>query len=484
MKIKYLRYIIYSALITTGITSCSKFLEEPVDNRTLITTLPDMEKTLNTLLPFSDHHFTDMMTDDYIFRDLSGHIVASATESLLPIFELAITRESLSANIFLTNGFNPVTAFRRYYYRIINTLLIIDKANAYPARNEAEAARKRVIIGKAMAIKAYCNYMLTNLFAKQYNPSTAATDMAIPFIEKYDGAAIVPYSKVTVERIYQEIEKDLLQALTMVDNEELTNAPFTLGKDGIYALLSRVYLNKKQWDNCIKYSDSLIARRNTVLNVRQLRTTITDYEAYSNAYFDPSRGGHILMGNNTYQLLAYFFHGMYPYPALQLMQQNNADPGNNYIIQTSALFRDYVPQKFGKFFSVSTRNFNLPLLTVDEVYFNRAEANIEKNNGINTSAINDLSLLIDNQTFTTSEGNNKKSQLAGLTTRQSAINMLLLIKRIRFSSEGMRWFDMRRHNLPVTHAGRSGTYSIDGTNPEAYVIKLPLEEITRNTGVE
>src|SRR3712207_2358171 len=73
-------------LITT-FSSCKKFLEEPVDNRTLITTISDMEKTLNTLLPYSDHHFTDLMTDDYIFRDLSGHNVESSTEPLLPIFE-------------------------------------------------------------------------------------------------------------------------------------------------------------------------------------------------------------------------------------------------------------------------------------------------------------------------------------------------------------------------------------------------------------
>lgn len=484
MKFTHLIKIIYTALLVTSVSSCSKFLEEPVDNRTLITTLPDMEKTLNYLLPYSDHHFTDIMTDDYIFRDLSGHIVASATESLLPIFEFAINRTSITGNQFLASGFNPVTAFRRYYYDIINALLMIDKATAYQPKNSEEEERKNVIIGKALATKAYCNFMLTNLFAKQYNPATAASDMAIPFIEAYNGAAIVPYSQASVKKVYDAVEADLLKALKLVKDEELTNAPFTFSKDAMFSLLSRLYLNKKDWDNCIKYSDSLIARRAVVLNVRKTRADIIDYAAYSSQYFDPANACYILMGNNTYQLLAYFYNGMYPYPILQLMQQNNADPANNFIIQTSALFRDYVPQKFGKFFNTSARNFNLPLLTVDEVYFNRAEANIEKNNGINQSAINDLSLLIDNQTFTTAEGNNKKNQLPGLTTRSTALNMLLLVKRIRFTGEAMRWFDMRRHNIPVEHIGRSGTYRIDGTKPEDYVIKLPLEEITRNIGVK
>ncbi|SIN68440.1 RagB/SusD family nutrient uptake outer membrane protein [Chitinophaga niabensis] len=466
-----------------AISSCSKFLEEPVDNRTLITTIPDMEKTLNQLQPFSDHHFTDIMSDDYIFRDLAGHNVEQAVEQLLPIFELAITRQSLSANRFLSSGFNPVTAFRRYYNCIINSLLIIKKAKEYRPSNDAEARSIAAITGKAMAIRAYCNYMLVNLFAKQYNPATAANDVGIPFVESYDGAPVVPYKQASVQTIYASVETDLLAALNLVNESESSNPQFTFSKEAILALLSRVYLNKKDWDKCIQYSTQLLLRRNVPLNVGQLRKTIRDYAQYSNAYFNPANAAYIMMGNNTYQLMAYFWHGLYPYPARQVMQQNGADDANDYIIQTSALFSDFVPQKLMVFQPTDTRNGNMPLLTVDEVLFNRAEAEIEKNNGINDNAKADLTVLIRNQNFSTNTANTKVTQLNGLTTRATAIANLLLLKRIRFSSEGMRWFDMRRHSLPVEHVGRSGTYKIDGTKPEDYVIQLPTEEITRNPGL-
>ena len=125
----------------------------------------------------------------------------------------------------------------------------------------------------------------------------------------------------------------------------------------------------------------------------------------------------------------------------------------------------------------------MPLFTVDEVYFNRAEASIEKNNGITAAAKSDLDLLMRTQNYSTTGLNTKVTQLNAVSTRATSINFLLLLKRIRFTSEGMRWFDMKRHNLPVTHVGRSGTYTIDGTDPNAYVIQLPLEEITRNSGL-
>lgn len=477
--------IILCLLFMSGLLgSCNKFLEEPVDNRTLITTLPDMEKTLNYLHPYSDHHFTDLMTDDYIFRDLSGHIVATAAEQTLPIFELAITRESLTANQFLSSGFNPVTAFRRYYYRIINSWLLLEKAAAFKAMDAKEQKRLDVLTGKAKAIKAYCNYMLASLFAKQYNPGTAGADMSIPFVDKYYGEAVVAYKKVSMQQIFASIEDDLKSALSLVEDTEPVATPFTMSKDAILGLLTRVYLDKQDWDNCIKYADELLKRRSVPLNVRQLRTSITDYAQFSDKYFDPANPAYLLMGNNTYQLIAYFFSGMYPYPALQYMVDNGADDANNYIIQTSALFRDYVPQKFGKFFNTATRNFNLPLMTVDEVLFNRAEAYIRKNNGITDEAKASLSLLITNQNYNTTAANTRINSMNTMTGLQPAMDLLLQVKRIRFSSEGMRWLDIKRHNIPVSHVGRSGTYTIDGTKPEAYVIQLPLEEITRNLGLE
>ncbi|MDQ3845272.1 MAG: RagB/SusD family nutrient uptake outer membrane protein [Bacteroidota bacterium] len=469
--------------MVTTFSSCKKFLEEPVDNRTLITTISDMEKTLNTLLPYSDHHFTDLMTDDYIFRDLSGHNVESSTEPLLPIFEFAITRQSMPADKFLQSGFNPATAFRRYYYRIINSFLIIERAESVVPGSAEERARINAIIGKAKAIKAYCNYMLVSLFGKQYNPATAETDMSIPLIESYNGDAVVPYPKASVKKIFDLVEADLLEALPLLRDTETENAKFTFTKDAVYAFLTRLYLNKKDWDNTIKYADLLLARRSVPLNNKQIRTSITDYAQYSSTYFNPSNESYILMGNNTYQLLAYFWHGMYPYPAVQLLRDNAADPANNYVIITSPLMNDYVPQKLMNFYTPTARSFNLPLFTVDEVYFNRAEASIEKNNGMTNTAKNDLDLLMRNQNYSTAGLNTKINQLNALSTRAASINFLLLLKRIRFMSEGMRWFDMKRHNIPVTHVGRTGTYTIDGTDPNAYVMQLPLEEITRNSGL-
>lgn len=478
---KYIMAGVFLVLVT--MPSCTKFLEEPVDNRTLITTISDMEKTLNQIHPYSDHHFTDIMSDDYIFRDLAGHNVEDAVQQLLPIFEYSIIKQSLPATRFLSSGFNPVTAFRRYYNDIINALLIIKKADEYKPNSPAEVNAIAVIKGKAMGIRAYCNYMLVNLFAKQYNPATADADEGIPFVEAYSGAPVTPYKKVSVKKIYEVIEQDLLKALTLVNDTEAGNPQFTFSKEAILALLARVYLNKKDWDNCLKYSTQLLQRRNVPLNVGQLRSSIIDYAQYSNSYFNPGNPAYIMMASNTYQLMAYFWMGMFPYPAAQVMRDNGADDANNYVIITSALFRDFVPQKLMIFQPTATRSGNMPLLTVDEVLFNRAEADIEKNNGLTDLSKADLTLLIKNQNFSTATANSKIAQLSTLATRKAAIDFLLLIKRIRFSSEGMRWFDMRRHNIPVTHVGRSGTYKIDGTKPDDYVIQLPTEEITRNPGL-
>ena len=57
------------------------------------------------------------------------------------------------------------------------------------------------------------------------------------------------------------------------------------------------------------------------------------------------------------------------------------------------------------------------------------------------------------------------------------MSYLLDAKRMRFYGEGVRWFDIRRHGLPVTHTNNAGTFTIDGSDPQTYVIMPPLEEL-------
>jgi len=97
----------------------------------------------------------------------------------------------------------------------------------------------------------------------------------------------------------------------------------------------------------------------------------------------------------------------------------------------------------------------VPLFTVEEVLFNRAEAYAYTNNY--AAAIADLntyaSTRILNYSVTTHNITEARiNSVFGTTnTRDGLIRAILYYKRAEFIHEGMRWFDILRYKLPVEH---------------------------------
>lgn len=474
-----IQIICTTILFTLGV-SCKKFIEVDIDNRVSVEELNDLEKAIVLIEPGSDHHFTDLMTDDYTYKLSAGHTVRDAEERLRPIYTFAITKETISRELFLKDGMNPSMAFQRYYFRLNNVNLLIDRAMKLKGANTSEKDAKRIdnVIAHALTIRAYCHFMVANLFGKQYDKNTASTDMVAPYIGEYNANAVVHRPKQSVQYIYDGVEKDLLEALNLIDGTQTYfNSKFYFSKVSIYAFLNRFYLYTKNYPEAIRYADMVMAENNNLLNIRQIKTAAAnDHDLYSKNYFDPGNKSFLFMGNNTYQLIAYFWHGLYIDPLVAEMRTNSE------AIQTNPLVADLLPIKILYFYSTANRSFNVPLFTVDEVVYNKLEATILKDQAVSADTKAEMNRLVAHH-FTApvmTANNTITSQINNLSAPQDAINLLLRIKRIRFHAEGMRWFDIKRHNLPVTHDYVGTKFKIDGTDPGAYVIKLPLEEINYN----
>lgn len=458
-----------------SLSSCKKFLNEPIDNRVSVDQLKDLEKAIIALEPGSDHHFTDLMSDDYSYKDIAGHVVRDFSEKLRPIYTLAITKHSFNQFEMLSSGMNPNLAFLRYYYRIHNANLLISRADKLKSQG-GDITKINNVIAHALAIKAYCNFMLTNLFGKQYDKATAAKDLAVPYFGEYISSAIVNRPRQTVAFMYDKIEEDMLNALKLMDEKNaFFSSNFYFSKRAVYGFLSRFYLYKKEWKKTIEYADMALQADRLPLDIKSLRAqSNNDVRLYSRSYFDPANSAFLMMGNNTYQLLAYFFSGYYPYPHRQFLGKDDE------FILSSPLFEDIIPLKIYYFASLARRNMNMPLITVDEALFNKAEAVIQENGMFNESVKADLTTIINTLNFNSAIETRLKTFLNNISSKEAGIGLILILKRARFFAEGMRWFDLKRYQIPITHEYNGTKFTISGENPEDYVIKLPLDEIQFN----
>ncbi|MGY0408286.1 MAG: RagB/SusD family nutrient uptake outer membrane protein [Polaribacter sp.] len=466
-------YLILSFLTLLSF-SCSDLLEEKVDNRTLITSLDEIEYAIANLVPRADYLFTDIMSDDYTYKNIAGHINQSARDLIRPIYEFTVTKESLPKTSFLSGGFNPYLAWRRYYFRINNAYLILKKIDAYKPVNESEKNRLADAKSQCLAIKAYCNFMLVNLFAKQYNAATASSDFGPPFIDRYSAKSVEIFPQKSVDFFYNSIEKNLLEALKgFNDNNRINKLHFNTVS--VKALLSRLYLYKKDWKNCIKYSSEVLEENNKLLNIKSLLNKHivddNDIAEYSKQYFNPDQESYIQVSDDTYQLISFFFSGYYPYP-IQAFVDNIGF--TFYTIRTSPLFNDVIADKWLYFSRKGNQRLQImmPLFTVDEVVLNRAEAYIYNNQF--TEAKEEISKILDLDVYTNLAS--RKASLNALNSKDNLIKFLLETRRIRFFCEGMRWFDLKRYQLPITHSSDLGDFIING-DPLDYVIKPPVEEI-------
>jgi hypothetical protein len=102
----------------------------------------------------------------------------------------------------------------------------------------------------------------------------------------------------------------------------------------------------------------------------------------------------------------------------------------------------------------------VPLFTTEEVLFNRAEAYIYLNN---TNAA-----LADLNTYASTRINNYDPSQHTITAaklqsfyqstnfRLNLLNAVLDFKRAEYVQEGMRWFDMLRYDISVSHTTTDG----------------------------
>lgn len=164
-----------------------------------------------------------------------------------------------------------------------------------------------------------------------------------------------------------------------------------------------------------------------------------------------------MMSNSTYDLYSSPVTGYYPYPFRTYVSQYAAQ--NNYFLVTSTLFDDIMSAKYIFLVLSSINNLgsyrtNLPLITTDETMSNYVEALIQRNSGTDlTLAISSLKTMCNTLDLTSYANTAYPFTILSKTqpTTTELTDVLLFYKRIRFFCEGLRWFDIKRHQLKVNH---------------------------------
>lgn len=353
--------------------------------------------------------------------------------------------------------------------------------------------------------------MLVNLFAKQYDPSTCATDPGVPFVEKPETVVFEKYERASVEEVYKRIEADLLEAMALVEDDMYTVPKYHFTKAALYAFASRLYLYKGEWDKVIEYSSKLLGE-NPASKLRDWNGKYANYEAKElwAQYSKPEESANILL-NRAYtvwaQGLVVFRYSLSAEKAVELFELGNVGLKNfstvigDKILQAGGSDQcSFIPKYQDRIETEGNVDYGIPntiipLFTMEEALFNRAEAYAMT--GQFDKALDDIDFYYQKRmqgyeplVKKTEEdlrdvytgGNVELADLSAfypVSDRQRLyISYLLDLRRREFIHEGMRWFDIRRYNLPVVHKTFDGEVLVLPKDDPRRLIQIPNQAVS------
>lgn len=497
MKIRKIIKGVLAVALSFTIVSCDDFLSEDPDNRVYLESPEYIEYLLATAYPEADFAFAEAMSDCAGDRGLSA--IMDDPE---------IEQSYLWGDVVETYQGTPAYYWNEAYRAISAANHALEAIEEFEAEGRGSEVRKAR--GEALLCRAYSHFMLANIFGKAYNPATADTELGVPYATEPETTLNPPYERETLAETYRLIEKDLTEGLELVPAtfEEAPAYHFT--RKAAYAFASRYYLWKGGEENIRKsigYANEVLGNVYTDNPSDMLRQMNDPNSDYLGDYYD-AQTRYTSSGEPANLLLVAAASNMYfqPYWRYGMTEAIRTEVyklgifGYSWAYVTSGGY-DYVIHRplWAYYFQQSGLNANygtlissIPLLTSEEVLLNRAEANALLGNYEEA--------LIDVNTFLSTRLNKKSWTGAKVTAKDinatylidpklypawkesitlypyyidftdeanlqkyAYLSAILAMRKAEFLGTGLRWFDIRRYDIPVVHS--SVTHPTDTLKP-------------------
>lgn len=253
-----LKIIIFS--LTLLMWGCSDFLEESSQDEVRPSTVADMIELLNgEAYPANFDYWdniTGIFTDDVQCLGLNGN-----KNNKLNLegdrLKFGWQKEMFDA----VAGNNEIKYWEYPYKKILGCNLILD----FIDKVSGDQAEKDNLRGEAYALRAYYYLALVNFFGQPYNVGDPEKNLGVPLkltmevTEDY-------FPRNTVAEVYRSIEKDLLAANRLLEENNLDRGTFHIDHLTAKAFLSRMYLYMENWDKCIEYAEKVLEVKPALLN--------------------------------------------------------------------------------------------------------------------------------------------------------------------------------------------------------------------------
>lgn len=390
-----------------------------------------------------------------------------------------------------TDNYSRVAYPFRLYYRCIgNANALIENIDAATGPD----ADKNRLKAEAQTMRAWCYYNLVQIYAERYaagvNNSQLGVSMPL-------SANDIQLPRSTVEEVYAQINQDLADAISnFAAGSAAPSGPQRkshLNISSAYAIRARVALTMQNYTDAAAYAQQVITLGgHSLMSNAEYQAGFNDLsnpEWIWGAYVQDDQGDTFgsYMAQISYNGNTSYIRGvpkrinsaLYDWISPTDVRKNMWEPSpnsTNFPLPSSSFARTpYMSRKF------SIRNLptigDVPYIRLAEMYLIMAEA-YARTPGKEVDARNALFTLASNR---------DPNYVLSTNSGQALIDEIMNHRRVEFWAEGLRFFDLKRLNLPLDRtvvpnyvsASAGGVMQIPaGSNLWQFV--LPLDEIQAN----
>lgn len=259
-----LKVVLIPAVLTLG--ACDKFLDETPKGVVVPETLDDFEALMSTSgLVNTTPRGSNYASDEILLP-----------ESLRPSAMGFPGRNTVNAYDFLPEHYDISendpdwnNAYKAIY--VYNSVL-----QGIEVNTEHNQEKKNRLKAEALVHRSYTFLALVNLYANHYS-STAGQDMGIPLPLKPNINELL--KRESVERVYQQVEQDLLAAIGLLPSKPTYS--YRPSKGAAYGTLARLYLYQGKWQKAFDNASKAL----------DINNFLYDYNTFTwNAPDDKTRG--------------------------------------------------------------------------------------------------------------------------------------------------------------------------------------------------
>ncbi len=426
-------------ILNIAMAGCKKFLDTSPDKKLVI---PSSLADLQGLLDYNQDMnqcvkgIGEGSSDDYYLTDASWNSLNEGYRNMY----------TWGNEIFFDM---PGNEYQNLYKIVYNANVVLKYIEKIP-KDQNDRTDWDNIKGQALFFRAQAFQNLTCDFSKEYDSSTASSDLGIPLRLDPDFNAVS--KRASVKETYDQIIKDLVASLQLLPVIPLH--VMRPSKPAAYGLLARTYLSMRNYSKALVYSDSCL----------QYNSNLIDYSTLdSNASFPMPRFN-----------MEVIFHANGGIPPLSM---SNAKIDSNLYrsydindLRKTLFFKENSDGSFafrGSYFQTSSL---FQGIAVDEMFLIKAECLARSGN--TQEAMDVLNSLMVTRW--------EKGAFIpfSASSPEGALNITLLERRKELVMRNLRWMDLKRlnmdsdHQTTIKHVVNGQVYELKPNDPR-YALPLP-----------